>query len=247
MFGVLGIYNFGQNLNMSNATIVGSLNLNEESQLRVLDFSQSKLKWATGNWAEYNEVLEEILISCRSLQELEMEYLLLTPTMAINICKNGKTLQKLNLNYSVCGVYGPPTRFGSDSYLQEIIKQCQELREIDFDGSDEGLKSEDLKFLVENISPNIEKLNLKSSCYLDEFVKILLSRCKKIKAFSLTARFIADISLTNIKQHLQLTLEELSLGCGFEFLSLTGFLELKSMPRLKILNLYNREADAKVI
>ena len=242
-----------QNLNVSNAMIVGSLSLNEESQLRVLDFSQSKLKWATGKWAEYNEVLEEILISCRSLQELEMEYLLLTPTMAINICKNGKTLQKLNLNYSVVkkytdrGAYGPPSAFGSISCLQEIIKWCQELREINFNGSEGGLTSEDLKFLVENISPNIETLNIKSSCYLDEFVKILLRRCNKIKALSLTARFIADISLTNIKQHLQLTLEELSLGCGFEFLSLTGFLELKSMPRLKILNLYNREADTKVI
>ena len=30
-----------QNLNLSNATIVGSLSLNDESQLRVLDFSQS--------------------------------------------------------------------------------------------------------------------------------------------------------------------------------------------------------------
>ena len=230
-----------QNLNMSNSTIVGSLYLNEESQLRVLDFSQS-------NWALTDiEVLEEILFSCHSLEEIRMKRVLLTPTIAINICKNGKTLQKLNLNYSVCGVYGPPSRFGSDSYLQEIIKQCQELREIDFDGSDEGLKSEDLRFLVENISPNIEKLNLKSSCYLDEFVKILLTRCNKIKSFSLMARFIADISLTNIRQHLHLTLEELSLGCGFEFLSLSGFLELKSMPRLKILNLYNRKADAEVI
>ena len=241
-----------QNLNVSNSTIVGSLSLNEKSQLRVLDFSQST--WArtcSGNIG----VLEEILFSCRSLQELKMERLLLTPTMANNICKNGKTLQKLNLKHSVVKkytdggvVYGPPSGFASNYYLQEIIKRCQELREIDFNGSDEGLAltSEDLKFLVENISPNIEKLNLKSSCYLDEFVKILLTRCNKIKSFSLMARFIADISLTNIRQHLHLTLEELSLGCGFEFLSLNGFLELKSMPRLKILNLYNRKADTGV-
>ena len=82
---------------------------------------------------------------------------------------------------------------------------------------------------------------------LDDFVKILLIRCNKIKSFSLTARFIGDISLTNIRQHLHLTLEELSLGCGFEFFTLSGFLELKYMPRLKILNLYNKKSDAKVI
>jgi hypothetical protein len=184
-----------------------------------------------------------------------MDHSTLTPTMAINICKNGKTLQKLNLNYSLVKrytdigiVYGSPYDFASNSYLQEIIKRCQELKEIDFNGPDEeGMTSEDLKFLVKNISPNIEKLNLKSSCCLKEFVKILLRRCNKIKAFTLTARFRADISLTDIRQHLHLTLEELSLGCDFELLSLTGFLELKSMPRLKILKFYNRKADSKVI
>ena len=243
-----------QNLNMSNSTIVGSLSLKEVSQLRVLDISKSNWAWppCSGNL----EGLEQILFSCCSLQELKMECLLLTPAMAISICKNGKTLQKLNLNYSVIkkyndgihgGVYSPSSRFGSNAYLQEIIKCCQQLREIDFHRSDEGLTSEDFKFLVENISPNIEKLNLKSACFMNEFVKILLRRCNKIKAFSLKARFIADISLTDIRQHLHLTLEELSLGCGFEFLSLTGFLELKSMPRLKILNLYNRRPDATVI
>ena len=246
-----------QNLNMSNSKIVGSLSLKEESQLRVLDISKSSWAWppCSGNM----ECLEQILFSCRSLQELKMDCLLLTRAMAISICKNGKTLQKLNLNYSVVkkyndgihgGVYSPSSGFGSNAYLQEIIKCCQQLREIDFNGSDEGLTSEDLKFLVENISPNIEKLNLKSSCYLDEFaselVKVLLIRCNKIKSFSLMARFISVSVLTNIRQHLHLTLEELSLGCGFEFLSLNGFLELKSMPRLKILNLYNRKADTGV-
>ena len=243
-----------QNLNMSNSTIVGSLSLKEESQLRVLDISKSTWTWPRST--ENIEDLEKILFSCRSLQELKMDCLLLTPAMAISICKNGKTLQKLNLNYSVVkkyndgihgGVYSPSSGFGSNAYLQEIIKCCQQLREIDFNGSDEGLTSEDFKFLVENISPNIEKLNLKIACFMNEFLKILLSRCNKIKAFSLTARFIADVSLKDIRQHLHLTLEELSLACGFEFLSLNGFLELKSMPRLKILNLHNRKPDAGVI
>ena len=88
-----------QNLNMSNSTIIGSLSLYEESQLRVLDISKST--WAWPSCSGDIEVLEEILFSCHSLQELKMERLLLTPTMANNICKNGKTLQKLNLKHSV--------------------------------------------------------------------------------------------------------------------------------------------------
>ena len=48
-------------------------------------------------------------------------------------------------------------------------------------------------------------------------------------------------------QHLSSTLEELSLGSRFERLNFNSFLELKFMPRLKILNLYNGKEDSKEI
>ena len=67
----------------------------------------------------------------------------------------------------------------------------------------------------------------------------MLSRCNKIKVLTLEALFISENPLKMIRQHLNLTLEELSLGCyGQE--QLTSFLELKSMPRLKILHLHIR-------
>ena len=240
-------------LNISDSTIVGSLTLSKESQLRVLDFSQST--WAWPPCTENIRVLQKLLFSCRSLQSLEMENVCLTPTIAINICKNAKTLQKLNLNHSVVKKYTGSEVIGlpfgyplPNTYLQEIFRCCQKLEEVYLDGgTNRGLSYDDLKFLIKNISPNIEKLNLSSSYFTNEEVNILLSRCNKIKALSLDARFINNGSLTNIRQHLSFTLEELSLGSRFERLSFNGFLELKFMPRLKILNLYNGKENAKEI
>ena len=240
-------------LNISDSTIVGSLTLSKESQLRVLDFSQSTWAWPPSR--ENIGVLQKLLISCRSLQSLEMKNICLTPAIAINICKNGKTLKKLNMNHSVVKKYtgtavnGLPFGYPlPNTYLQEILNCCQKLEEVHLDGrTNRGLSGYDRRFLVKNISPNIEKLNLSTSCFINDDVNILLSRCNKIKALSLDARYLNNGSLTNIRQQLSLTLEELSLGSGFVRLSFNDFLELKFMPRLKILNLYNGKEDAKEI
>ena len=86
-------------LNLSNSTILGSLSSNLKSQLIVLNLSGNlNGKWPSG--AENFDVIEELLSSCCSLQHLAMEGLLLTSKMAASICKNGKTLQILNLNNS---------------------------------------------------------------------------------------------------------------------------------------------------
>ena len=64
---------------------------------------------------------------------------------------------------------------------------------------------------------------------------------------SLEATSIIDYSLTIIKRYLNLTLEELSLAHFGEFgvISFTGFLELKSMPRLEILNLSDEKEETE--
>ena len=232
-------------LNICHSTILGRLSSKINSQLSVLNLSQP-VPW-TGE--ENIGVFEELLFSCCSLKHLVMEGAFLTSKMAVSICKNGKTLEILNLNSSDLedltydGLDGTPAYH----YLQEIITCCQELKEVDlgYVNNNEGLVYDDLAFLTENISPNIEKLNLSSSYMIMDFrVKILLERCNKIKALSLAATSITDDSLEIIKQHLNLTLEELSfepIG-GFDF-SLSGFLELEFMPRLKILNLYDKNDD----
>ena len=129
-----------QKLNMSNSTIIGSLSLNEESQLRVLDISQSNL-----GFDENIKVFEELLLLCRSLQHLEMKGLPITPKMAVSICKNGKTLQKLNLKHSFvdesrypyCDEYG--LDYPTPKCVQKIIKCFHELKEVDLNSFDKGL------------------------------------------------------------------------------------------------------------
>ena len=137
--------------------------------------------------------------------------------------------------------------------FEAIIKFCHELKEVDLDCFsnnlnyvEEGLKDDRLEFLAKNITPNVEKLELWNHYFLLDHFKTLLSRCKKIKALSLEA---TDDSLRYIRQYLNLTLEELSLAddgvCNnidrTQCISFSGLLELKSMPKLKILNLYSKD------
>ena len=247
-------------LNISDSTIVGSLSSKIESQLKVLNLSQSYWELPIQRLPgpvdclmfEDFDVLEQLIWSCCSLQQLEMQGLCITPKMVASICKNGKTLQALNLRDSF--VYESTYPYDTSytvlkSNIQAIIKCCQELKELDLNyvnatniaNENVGLSDEDLEYLAENISSNVEKLNLINQDVQDENVKIMLSRCNKIKALTLEALFIFEDSLTTIGQHLNLTLEELTLGyrhCGEQ--KFNNFLELKSMPRLKILNIYNK-------
>ena len=174
-------------LKISNSIILGSLSSDVKSQLRVLNLCQSTSTWPGTPYRAYSAqnigFLEQLLFSCCFLQRLAIDGLQLTPKMRDGICKNGKTLEILNLS---------------------------------------GL---DIK---------------------DDHVKILLSRCNKIKALSLKAVWISDISLTYITHYLNHTLEELSLAANM-YISGTAFLELKSMPRLKILNLYAKIEGFKKI
>ena len=179
------------------------------------------------------EVFEEILASCFSLVKLGIAGFTITPKMAASICQNEKTLQKLNLSSSMCDQF---------SYLQ-IIKCCQELKEIDLSCSlhdYEEISDDCLQSIAKLISPNVEILDLSYLEVMDNHVKILLSRCNKIKSLGLSATFITDESLRNIRENLTITLEELSLSYSHchPDISSTSILELKSMPRLKLLNLF---------
>ena len=216
-----------------------------ESQLRVLKLSRPECNThcncdsdtdsdSDTDCNENTGVIEDLLCSCSSLQHLEMEDVLLTTTMVERICKNGKTLQILNLNSS-------DLQSSYSSYLQ-IFKCCQELKEVNLANVNQGngITGKDIVFFAKNIAPNVEKLKLSSIPQDPLFVKILLRRCNKIKALGIEATWITDCSLKNIRQYLNHTLEELSLG-HCDNISFNGFFELKSMPRLKILNLYYKK------
>ena len=221
-----------RNLNLCHSEILGSLSSNIKSQLRVLNLSLILSS------PEETLVLEELLLACCSLEHLLMENVSLTPKMADGIRKNGKTLQILNLNK--CNIQILSTR--KSRYLQEIFECCQKLKDINFNRV-EGLSHDDLQVLAEIIPPNVEELNLGSLYFMDDHVKVLLSRCKKLEKLSLQSIWLTDESLRNISYYLNLTLEELSL-LATKDTTITGLDELKSMPRLKRLNFYSyREKD----
>ena len=228
-------------LNISNCTIVGSLSSSSmKSQLKVLELSQSVSKI---------DVLEKLLLSCCSLQHLNMEGLHLTTKMADSICKNGKTLQVLNLNHShVIGNHYSKVKFDYTvprGNFQAIIKSCQELKELAFINSDANcLPDEDLEFLARNLSQNVVKVNLTNHYINDGLLKVLLSRCNKVKVLILEATAISEYSLKTIRQYLNPTLEELRLSYCW---SVTSVLELKSMPRLQILDLITTKQEEKKI
>ena len=158
----------------------------------------------------------------------------------------------LNLNFRSDFLYEPIVNCNTDytvlGNLQAIIKCCQELKDMDFiNGNDMWFDDDNIKFLAKNISPNIVRLNLNNHDVNNDNVKILL-RCNKIKVLILEATSNgSDDSLKSIRQYLNHTLEEFSMAF-YGFLGFTGVLELKSMPRLKILNLYciSKEDDKEV-
>ena len=104
----------------------GSLSSNTKSPLSVLNLSDCDCDASIRG-------LEELLLSCCSLQHLVMEGVYLTPKMSVGICKNGKTLQTLNLDSII-----PPRHVASHhvNYFQEIIRCCQELKEVDLGHED---------------------------------------------------------------------------------------------------------------
>ena len=110
-------------LNISNSTIIGSLSSIMKTQLRILKLSQPEWGYPAKTihdlcvdhglyygenmdqvdpvyYEENVDVLEQLLFSCCSLQQLEMQGFLITSKMADSICKNGKTLQVLNITQS---------------------------------------------------------------------------------------------------------------------------------------------------
>ena len=104
-----------------------------------------------------------------------------------------------------------------EAYFQSIIRCCQELKEIDLAYVDmPQLTEDDLEFLAKNISPNVVKLNLSHQDVEDDHIKILLSRCHKIKILNLEFTFVTKDLLKTIRQYLNLTLEELSLDFGIK-------------------------------
>ena len=198
----------------------GDLNLNGSSSLIYLDLENCEANAKT---------FEEILASCHSLQKLSMsskgEKMFLASNMIKSIWyQNGHSLQTLNLSY--CD--------GLDlESIQKITKNCVQLKNIDLFAT--HLSKDSINFLVTNLTPNVEKIDLGCLWDLkDEHLKALVVRCNKLSVLNLQRTEITNNSLNHIVENLQQTLEKLDVyGCyGITCAELSI---LKSMPKLKSL------------
>ena len=220
-----------KSLSLSGVTILGSLFLQQKSQLRILDLSEL---------VENSEVLKVMLASCYSLQALEIHDNMITPEIATSICQNGKTLQKLDLDDSIV----------DQAALMQIIRCCQELKEVNLadviNNREDDLSDDCLEFIAKHLCPNIEILDISDLRFVDNHFKILFNRCNKIKELTLRSVELSNNSLTIIRENLSLTLEKLSLDYSDE-LSLIDFLERKSMPRLKFIFFEDEEDGDEAI
>ena len=93
-----------------------------------------------------------------------------------------------------------------------------------------------MDFFVSNLSPKVKKISLSSNIenMKDRHIETLVSRCNRITKLDLSDTELTDTSITSIIQHLKQSLVCLQVE-DCEKMSLEKVLELKAMPKLKIL------------
>jgi hypothetical protein len=159
----------------------------------------------------------------------------------------------INLNHQKLKTLDLTTFTGLDLESMTNIVSCKTLTEISFRYSPSLYNSKELvQYLVENLSSDIEKVSLGGlKCLTDEHVKTLVQRCKKIKELELSgSRNITENSLTSIVEHSdQIVKLDVSTTNVWAFLlPVQGsnlFLNLNSMPKLKVLNCQHPKRPAQ--
>ena len=182
---------------------------------------------------DFNHCVMYVLLSaCHSLKKLSLRKVTLTPHMFQIICnQNGQTLQTLDLTFT----NGSNNKFLPRD-MRLIVENCIGLKEVDFSGC--RLSKNCVELLVNNLSPNVEKLGLGAFCIdaEDKHIEALVSRCNKITSLNLACRhMLTDSSLTSIMENLKCTLEVLDIDYCHNIAN-TKFIEMRSMPQLKVLN-----------
>jgi hypothetical protein len=226
-----------KSLNLSKANSVGTLRLENKSQLTNLDLL---------GCSATSHVFEELLKSCHYLEKLTFTQQLDFNTLT---SQNGKSLIVLNCWWE----FQPRSGKNIDlTSLQSIIENCTELKELNFwnevvnsDGeninyhcgfSNDAINMFDMmEFLVKSISPNIEKFSVFECPFDDQHIKVLLSRCTKIKDLRFGYLDLTNDSVTHIIDHLKPTLEKLNLT-GIIIMEYQNMFQLKLMPKLKSLD-----------
>ena len=150
--------------------IVGTLTLNQESQLEFLNTA----------WNTDPRVLNTLLASCRSLVYLRLSNVNLNRDMISSICyQNGQTLKVLKLTH--CKRFSGETKpeWIRGRWIQPIIDNCPELSVLDLDGT--PLSEEYIEHLAKNVTPKISQLRIIGIGTKCEHIKKMLeSRCNNL-------------------------------------------------------------------
>ena len=97
--------------------------------------------------------------------------------------------------------------------------------------------------MVNNLTPNIRKLDIRENNYLqDKHVKLLVERCNRITELKLSDCFsITNDSVYSIATNLNSSLEKLDVS--YTNIDSTALLQLRSVGTLKVLICFNFEDD----
>ena len=85
--------------------------------------------------------------------------------------------------------------------VKQVIDKCVNLSEVNF--SDTKLCPDSVNYLVENLTPNVQKLSLQDlESVTDERVSTLVIRCNKLTSLDLFKTSVTNAVLTSIITHL---------------------------------------------
>ena len=181
-------------LNICHAELRDGIDVSKTSELKYLAFARiGKSGWRT------KEALEDITSTTYCLEKFSIA--LLTPQIYFqnteivigNVCLNNyMTLTVLNLQVS-------NLTFES----AKNIVACSELKELGLAYPNDHQTSYDtLTYLVQNISPEIEKISFEGKKkFKNEHVKMLVTRCQKLKELCLRNTSITLIPLNVIVEN----------------------------------------------
>ena len=205
----------------------GSLNLTNPTKLKYLNINSCLDKDGS---------IGKLLAACHSLEKLTFsedtsDCIFLDFDMITCICRqNKKTLKVLYLKFDDQHFRTSANVKMNSDIIQHVIFNCSELKEISI--IDEAVENDSIRYLVNNISPNVEKLRLKL-LIKDKQIKKLVKRCNKLTELILESQHITNKTVTNIIEHLpalkKLNLINSEIDCA-------TFLKFKRMPNLHVLN-----------
>ena len=232
-------------LNLRFSWVTGVKKSEVPWKLKYLDISQSRDPECA------REDLAGVLQNCHFLEKLAVDNLILNSDEIEHVCQNGKTLRILSLD--TCNIdYKHRTEL-----IKKLLTNCPQLTELNMTDNAGILPSGNhassilldshVCALVDNLSPNILKLNLcAQQCVNDKHVNTLVQRCQKITELDLSFTEITNDSLESIIKHLN-SLEKLSVY--YTNIDFSMLLKLKSISTMKILRcLYeNQEEDEEKI